>query len=108
MPTAAIAALSFCDISCSFVWTPFTASIAGREEKHGRTIPLYDDVKPLARTLFEAAADRTIWCTDWPHVQYRKRMPNDAELLEFLFSVIPGAEQRRKVMVDNPSRLHDF
>jgi hypothetical protein len=22
----------------------------------------------------------TIWCTDWPHIQYRKRMLNDAEL----------------------------
>jgi 2-pyrone-4,6-dicarboxylate lactonase len=68
----------------------------------------YEDVKPLARTLFDAAPDRTIWCTDWPHVQYRKRMPNDAELLEFLFGVLPDAGHRRKVMVDNPSRLHKF
>jgi predicted TIM-barrel fold metal-dependent hydrolase len=68
----------------------------------------WDDVKPLAQTLFDAAPDRAIWSTDWPHVQYRKRMPNDAELLEFLFGVIPGADLRRKVMVDNPSRLHGF
>ncbi len=68
----------------------------------------WDDVKPLARTLFQAAPDRAVWCTDWPHVQYRKPMPNDAELLEFLFSIIPDVELRRKVMVENPSRLHNF
>ncbi len=68
----------------------------------------WDDVMPLAQTLLAAAPDRAIWCTDWPHVQYRKRMPNDAELLEFLFRVAPSAELRRKVLVDNPSRLHKF
>jgi hypothetical protein len=35
-------------------------------------------------------------------------MPNDAELLEFLFRAVPGAELRRKVLADNPARLHGF
>jgi predicted TIM-barrel fold metal-dependent hydrolase len=26
-------------------------------------------------TVRGAAPDRAIWCTDWPHVQYRKPMP---------------------------------
>lgn len=68
----------------------------------------WDDVLPLAQKLLSAAPDRAIWSTDWPHVQYRKRMPNDAELLEFLYRVAPTAELRRKVLVDNPSRLHKF
>jgi 2-pyrone-4,6-dicarboxylate lactonase len=68
----------------------------------------WDDVVPFAESLLAAAPDRAIWSTDWPHVQYRKRMPNDAELLEFLFRVAPGAELRRKVLVDNPTRLHGF
>jgi predicted TIM-barrel fold metal-dependent hydrolase len=69
---------------------------------------IWDDVAPIAESFLAAAPDRAIWSTDWPHVMYRKRMPNDAELLEFLFLVTPGAELRRKVLVDNPARLHGF
>jgi 2-pyrone-4,6-dicarboxylate lactonase len=66
------------------------------------------DVVPFAESFLAAAPDRAIWSTDWPHVQYRRPMPNDAELLEFLFRVAPGARLRHKVLVDNPARLHGF
>ena len=66
------------------------------------------DVLPLARMLIEAAPDRAIWCTDWPHVQYTKPMPNDAELLEFLYRATPDPVLRRKVLSDNPARLFGF
>ena len=68
----------------------------------------WDDVVPFAETFLAAAPDRAIWSTDWPHVQYRKPMPNDAELLEFLYRVTPDPVLRRKVLVDNPARLHGF
>lgn len=69
---------------------------------------IWNNVIPFARSLIEAAPERAIWATDWPHVMYRGRMPNDAELLEFLFRAAPGAELRRKILVDNPARLHGF
>jgi 2-pyrone-4,6-dicarboxylate lactonase len=69
---------------------------------------LWDDVLPLARKLIAAAPDKAIWCTDWPHVQYRKPMPNDAELLEFLYRAAPDPEQQRKILVDNPAKLFGF
>lgn len=69
---------------------------------------VWSDVAPIARSFLMAAPDRAIWSTDWPHVMYKKPMPNDAELLEFLFSVTPEPELRRKVLVDNPARLHGF
>lgn len=68
----------------------------------------WSDALPLAQKLIESAPDRAIWCTDWPHVQYRKRMPNDAELLEFLYAAAPDPAHRRKVLVDNPARLFGF
>ena len=68
----------------------------------------WSDALPLAQRFIEAAPDRAIWCTDWPHVQYRKPMPNDAELLEFLYRAAPDPEQRRKILVDNPARLFGF
>ena len=72
-------------------------------EDHG-----WNDVLPLAQMFIEAAPERTIWCTDWPHVQYRKPMPNDAEILEFLYRVAPDQAQRRKILADNPARLLGF
>ena len=70
---------------------------------------IWEDVVPIAESFLSAASpDRVIWSTDWPHVQYRRPMPNDAELLEFLFRVVPGAELRHKVLADNPARLHGF
>jgi predicted TIM-barrel fold metal-dependent hydrolase len=68
----------------------------------------WEDVLPLARMFIEAAPDRAIWCTDWPHVQYHKPMPNDAELLEFLYRATPDPVLRRKVLSDNPARLFGF
>jgi 2-pyrone-4,6-dicarboxylate lactonase len=69
---------------------------------------VWDDVAPMARSFIEAAPDRAIWCTDWPHVMYTKPMPNDAELLEFLYLVAPDVAMRRKILADNPMRLHGF
>ena len=69
---------------------------------------IWEDVAPIARSFLAAAPDRAIWSTDWPHVMYRKPMPNDAELLEFLYLVTPEPDLRRKVLADNPARLNGF
>jgi predicted TIM-barrel fold metal-dependent hydrolase len=68
----------------------------------------WSDALPLAQRLIAAAPDRVIWCTDWPHVQYRKPMPNDAELLEFLYRAAPDSAVRKKILVDNPAKLFGF
>ncbi|AMN40426.1 amidohydrolase family protein [Rhodoplanes sp. Z2-YC6860] len=69
---------------------------------------IWDDVAPIAKSFIDVAPDRAIWSTDWPHVMYGKPMPNDAELLEFLYLVTPDRSARRKILVDNPARLHGF
>jgi predicted TIM-barrel fold metal-dependent hydrolase len=66
------------------------------------------DTIPFARRLFAAAPDRTIWSTDWPHVRYRRPMPNDADLLELLYSALPDRADQTKVLVTNPARLYGF
>ena len=44
----------------------------------------WDDAIPFARRFIEAAPDRMIWGSDWPHVAVwpPKHMPNVGELLE--------------------------
>ena len=63
---------------------------------------------PIARALIEAAPDRVIWSTDWPHPVSVTQPPNDADLLELLFSYVPDAADRQRVLVDNPARLFGF
>jgi len=65
----------------------------------------YDDAVPLIQIFVDKAPDRAIWSTDWPHVQYTKRMPNDAELLELLYKAVPDEAQLKKILVDNPEKL---
>jgi predicted TIM-barrel fold metal-dependent hydrolase len=68
----------------------------------------WDDARAFLSAVIERAPDRTIWCTDWPHVQYRKPMPTDTELIELLCQATPDLEQRRKVLSENPTRLFGF
>jgi 2-pyrone-4,6-dicarboxylate lactonase len=70
----------------------------------------WDDAVPIARAYIEAAPDRVIWGSDWPHVQWRKRrMMNDGEVVELLYRYVDNDKALiRKILVDNPGRLHGF
>jgi len=70
----------------------------------------FDDAVPFGRIFLEAAPDRMVWGSDWPHVRWRKtRMMNDAETVELLYRYADqDAGLIRKVLVDNPSRLYGF
>lgn len=70
----------------------------------------WDDAVPFGRAFIEAAPDRMIWATDWPHVRWRKkRMMNDAEEVELLYRYADhDRELLQKILVDNPARLHGF
>jgi predicted TIM-barrel fold metal-dependent hydrolase len=68
----------------------------------------YPNVVPTARALVEAAPDRLLWGSDWPHVMVTRPMPNDGDLCDLLAGWIPDAHIRKKVLVDNPARLYGF
>lgn len=72
-----------------------------------RLAPRYPDVIPLARALVEAAPDRCLWGTDWPHPN-ADFMPNDGDLVDLIPEWMPDEEARRKVLVHNPARLYQF
>ncbi|MFQ5682693.1 MAG: amidohydrolase family protein [Candidatus Binatia bacterium] len=82
-------------------------SSASRDSVNG--LP-YTDVVPFARALIEAAPDRLIWGTDWPHsnIFAPGRTPNDGDLIDLLFEFAPDEQVRHRILVDNPSRLYDF
>jgi len=70
--------------------------------------PPYDDVRPFAEAVLEAAPDRVVWGSDWPHPAIEGPRPDPAALLDPLFDWIDDTDLRRRVLVDNPARLYGF
>ena len=70
--------------------------------------PPYRDAVPFAQALIEAAPDRVLWGTDWPHPNIDGVMPNDGDLMNLLAKSAPDENVRNRILVDNPHRLYGF
>jgi predicted TIM-barrel fold metal-dependent hydrolase len=70
----------------------------------------FADVLPFAKAVIDAAPDRVIWGSDWPHGNTFApgRTPNEGDLLDLLGEMAPDAATRRRILVDNPARLYGF
>jgi 2-pyrone-4,6-dicarboxylate lactonase len=68
----------------------------------------YEQTVPLARALLEAAPERCVWGSDWPHVATWDKMPNVGELLDLLAAWAPDDAMRHRVLVENPHLLYGF
>lgn len=89
--------------SCPNAWVKISG--ADRGSAAG---PPFADMVPIARSLVEAAPDRTLWGTDWPHPVLSGPMPDDGQLVDLIADFVPDAATRQKVLVDNPARLYGF
>ena len=56
--------------------------ISGANRVSATDLPPYDDVKPMAQALIEAAPERIMWGTDWPHPNKYVVNPNDGDLVD--------------------------
>jgi 2-pyrone-4,6-dicarboxylate lactonase len=65
----------------------------------------FRDALPFAAALVRAAPDRVLWGTDFPHPNV-KIMPNDGELVDLFAEAVPDEGLRRRILVDNPTRLY--
>ena len=76
--------------------------------KLSKTGPPWSDVVPFARAFIDAAPDRVLWATDWPHPLSAKQPPNDADVLDLLYRCTSSDAERQKILVDNPAALFGF
>ena len=67
----------------------------------------FADVAPMARALIEAAPDRVIWGSDYPHLSFADKVGSMA-LWNLLGKWAPEEATRRKILVENPQRLFKF
>jgi predicted TIM-barrel fold metal-dependent hydrolase len=78
--------------------------------------PDFPDMVPLARRLVAANPDRVLWGSNWPHPgrgatprSIAPPYPNDdGGVLNLLWTWVPDAAIRKKILVDNPARLYGF
>ena len=66
---------------------------------------------PLARSFINAASDRVIWGSDWPHATAsagHQPMPNDAAQVDALVDWAGDAHQLHQILVTNPEQLYGF
>lgn len=66
----------------------------------------YEAVEGVAKAIVDAAPDRTVWGSDWPHIPGLGR--DTGELLNLLPVWASDAVVRRAILVDNPQRLFGF
>jgi 2-pyrone-4,6-dicarboxylate lactonase len=69
--------------------------------------PPFTDAVPFARALIEAAPERILWGTDWPHPNVRW-MPDDAALVDLFPLMASEPVLQKRILVDNPARLYGF
>jgi 2-pyrone-4,6-dicarboxylate lactonase len=82
--------------------------ISGANRVSETDLPPYDDVKPLAHALIEAAPERIMWGTDWPHPNKYLANPNDGDLVDAFGDWVTDETMRRKIMVDTPAAFYRF
>ena len=82
--------------------------ISGANRVAATDLPPYDDVKPMARALIEAAPERIMWGSDWPHPNKYVANPNDADLVDAFGDWVGDDRMRRKIMVDTPAAFYSF
>ena len=68
--------------------------------------PPYERSARFARALVEAAPDRAVWGSDWPHPMGSGVMPSDADLVDLLLDWVGDPRLAAKVMCANPSRFY--
>ena len=70
------------------------------------TPPTFADAAPMARALIEAAPDRLIWGSDYPHLSFADKV-GSVQLFNLLADWA-DEPTRKKILVDNPAALFGF
>lgn len=68
----------------------------------------YQDTTPLAQAWLQAAPERLVWGSDWPHVTESAHPPDTPGLLDLLGTWAPSSGAQQRVLVDNPALLYGF
>jgi len=84
-------------------------------ERTSERAPDYPDISPIAKAMIAANPERITWGSDWPHATATPGLQtsgldpvDDGLSLNLLASWTSGADQLKRILVDNPARLYGF
>ena len=87
------------------VWVKLSSPYTG--SKFGP--PNYRDTSEIAVALINAAPDRMVWGSNWPHpTESPAAKPDDVGLFHLLASWVPSAQVRELILARTPAELYDF
>lgn len=69
--------------------------------------PTYADVNKVGQAYVQAAPERMVWGSNWPHPNETNK-PDDAVLFDLLAQWAPSEATRHRILVENPAILYDF
>lgn len=69
--------------------------------------PGFADCAPMVAALADAAPDRLIWGSDYPHLSFADKV-GSVELFNLLGRWVPDEAVRKKILTDNPQVLFGF
>jgi D-galactarolactone isomerase len=69
--------------------------------------PTYADVNKVGAAYVQAAPERMLWGSNWPHPNEPAK-PDDAALFDLLGVWAPDEMIRRRILVENPELLYGF
>ncbi len=71
------------------------------------SMPPYDQAVPIAHALVQAAPERVLWGTDFPHPNATHEA-DEADLVDLVPQYAPDALAQKRLLVDNPATLYGF
>ncbi len=71
------------------------------------SMPPYKAAVPIAHALVEAAPERVLWGTDFPHPNATHEA-DEADLVDLVPQYTKSALAQQRLLVDNPARLYGF
>lgn len=70
--------------------------------------PTYADTAAVASAFANAAPERMLWASNWPHPPEKAKKPDDAVLFDLLAEWVPDEALRRRILVQNPEEVYGF
>jgi len=70
--------------------------------------PDYRDMVDVVQAIVANRSDNIVWGSNWPHGGVRVPMPDDGDLLDFLFAAVPDEQNRNAILAVNPAKLYGW
>ena len=70
--------------------------------------PKYPDMVDVVQAIVANRSDNIVWGSNWPHGGVSVPMPDDGDLLDFLFTAVPDEKTRNAILADNPAKLYGW